>query len=99
MAEQKQSGPRVIWEIKECPICHHPETLAQLADKELKEAGRVPKEKFSSLGSEPIALTDPRLGLMVEVLVLDNDVCAKCGFPFFTRGIRTIGQAKMMKRK
>ncbi len=99
MAEQNQRGPKVLWEVKQCPICQHPETLAQLADKELKEAGRIPKEKFSSLGSVPIALTDPRLGLSVETLVIDNDACAKCGFPYFTRAVRTIGMVKAIPRQ
>ncbi len=91
--------PKVIWEVKECPICHHKETLAQMGDKELKEAGRIPKDKFSSLLEEPIPLTDPRLGIMVEVLLVSHDACGKCGHPYYTRAIRTIGQAKVMQRR
>ena len=91
--------PKVIWEVKECPICHHPETLAQIADKELKEAGRIPKDKFSSLAKVPIALTDPRVSLTVESLIVHQDGCAKCGFPYYTRAERVMGIVKIMPRK
>ncbi len=93
-----QQKPRVIAEFNECPICHHTETLAQIADKDLKEAGRIPKEKFSSLAQEPVALTDPRVGLSVETLILHHDACAKCGFPYYTRAERAMGMVKMIPR-
>ncbi len=87
--------PKVIWEVKECPICHGSETLAQIADKPLKEAGRVPKEKFSSLFQDKVALTNPMLGLSVEMLIVHSDIC-KCGFQYYTRGERTVGIVKMI---
>ncbi len=110
-----QEGSKVLIEFKECPRCrpnflmkfllkligrpYHLETVAELADKDLKEAGRVPKDKFSSLGAEPIALTDPRISLTVETLVIHNDICARCGFPFYTRVDRARGVVKAIPRQ
>ncbi len=90
--------PKVIAEFKECPLCHHPGTIGQLADKPLKEAGRVPKDKFSSLSKELIALTDPRVALSVETLIMHYDVCAKCGHTYTVRAETTVGVVKMVPR-
>ena len=103
--------PKVIAEFKECPICrpnflmkfflkllgkpYHPETISQKATKGLKEAGRVPKEAFSSVSKQIIPLTDPRVALSVETLLVHYDVCAKCGMTRCTKAEVVTGVVQM----
>ena len=75
----------VIAEIKECPICHHPETMSQKAAKPLKESGQLPKEVFTSLSHIKIPMTDPRVAITVPTLLVFYDACGKCGFPYATK--------------
>ncbi len=75
----------VIAEAKECPICHHPETMSQKAAKPLKESGKLPKEVFTSLSHIQITMTDPRVALTVPTLLVYYDACGKCGFPYATK--------------
>lgn len=93
--------PKVIAEFKECPNCrpsflirlllklfrkpYHLETITQRATKDLKAAGRVPKEAFTSLSKQVVPLTDPRVALSVETLLVHYDVCANCGMTYCTR--------------
>lgn len=74
-----------IGEFKECPICHHSETMSQKAAKPLKEAGQLPKEVFTSLSHIKIPMTDPRVALTVPTLLVFYDACSKCGFPRVTK--------------
>ncbi len=106
--------PRIIAEFKECPICrpnflirfllklfrkpYHPETLTQLATKDLKEAGRLPKETFTSLSKQAVPLTDPRVALSVETLLVHFDVCANCGMTYCTRADRGTGMVQMKQQ-
>ena len=106
--------PRVIAEFKECPFCrpnffkrlllrllrkpYHPETLTQLATKDLKEAGRVPKDVFTSLSQQIAPLTDPRVALSVETLVVRYDVCANCGMTRCTRAELVTGMVQLGQR-
>lgn len=87
--------PRVIAEFKECWNCHHTETLTQIATKEMKEAGRLPKEVFTSLSKQIVPLTDPRVALSVETLLVLYDVCAKCGITRCTRAEVVTGMVQM----
>ena len=103
--------PKVIAEFKECPICrpnflmkfflkllgkpYHPETISQKAYKGLKEAGRVPKEAFDSVSKQIIPLTDPRVALSVETLLVHYDICAKCGMTRCTKAEVVTGIVQM----
>lgn len=91
--------PRIIAEIKECPICHHPETVTQKATKDLKEAGRIPKEAFTSAERLMIPLTDPRVALSVETLIMHYDACAKCGERYCTRAEVVTGMVQVMQQR
>lgn len=107
--------PKVIAEFKECPNCrpnfvirfllklfrkpYHPETITQRATKDLKEAGRVPKEVFTSLSKQVVPLTDPRVALSVETLLAHYDVCAECGMTYCTRAEVIMGVVKMMPQQ
>jgi len=77
--------PKLIAEFKECPICHCPETVSQRAAKELKEAGKLPKDAFTSLSQMKIPMTDPRVAITVPTLIVYYDACAECGFPYSTK--------------
>jgi len=84
--------PKLIAEFKECPICHCTETISQKATKHLKEAGRLPEDSFTYLSHQQIPLTDPRVAIMVETLVVFYDICAMCGFPYCTRALTALGK-------
>jgi len=90
--------PRVIAEFEECWNCHCTETLTQRATKDLKEAGRLPKEAFTSLSKQIVPLTDPRVALSVETLLVHYDVCANCGISRCTRADRTTGMVQMKQQ-
>lgn len=90
--------PKVIAEFKECPICHHPETVTQIATKDLKEAGRIPKEAFVSLEKVIVPLSDPRVALSIETLLVHYDICAKCGMRYCTRADRGTGMVQVRQQ-
>ena len=78
--------PKVIFENKECPICHCTETVSQIAAKPLKEAGKIGKDVFTSLSQLRMPMLDPRTAIAsVPTLIVYVDGCAKCGFPYYTK--------------
>jgi len=106
--------PKVIAEFKECPFCrpnffkrlllkilrksYHSETITQKATKDLKEAGRLPKEAFTSLSKQFVPLTDPRVALSVETLLVQYDVCTKCGRNHCTKAEVITGLVQMKQQ-
>lgn len=91
--------PKIIAEFLKCPVCGCTETLTQKATEDLKEAGRIPKEAFVSLEKVIVPLSDPRVALSVETLLVHYDICANCGMKYCTRADRGTGMVQVRQQR
>ena len=76
--------PKVLMEVKECPICHCPDTVARKAF-EVAEV-EAPAGAFIAMEMKLIHLQSPGLvTVTVKTMVVAYDVCLKCGTQYVTR--------------
>jgi len=83
------SNNKIIKDFKKCPICHHKETVCQVA---CVDEASIPTGTFVSLEKKITPIQDfTRISTpTVKVLIRHYDTCSECGLDYCTRVESTV---------